>query len=174
LAGPDGSKVADYLAAETDFERMRRATGRKLPVDLLVELKDATDPVTVKNLLADAVSAGVVRDAPTVSAAARAAVGVDDSVWSVMRKQMGTRQPPRWTQAVPAHRIDLENMDDAVEQLDRFQRNAKLPEDVISRNNEALARAGTGGEAPQVFETTMSAVSDALVQRRLKPSDARR
>jgi hypothetical protein len=174
LQGKDGSTVADYLAKETDFERMRRATGRKLPASLLVQLKDANDPIAVKNLLADAVNNGVVREAPDVSNAAKAAVGVDAGVFSALRRGKGPRQPPRWTQAIPTHKIDLDNPDDAVEQLDRFQRNAKLDPATISKNNEALARATTTGERFQVVEATAKAVEDALVAHGLKPADARR
>ena len=142
LDSDKAGKTINAIAAEKDFERLRRATGKKLPVSLLVDLVDADDPVTVKNLVAEAISKGAVREKMTYR------VKRDD--------------PARILGMMPGNKIDLDDIDDAVEQLDRFQRNVRLSPEQISRNNLALARAGSKGERFDVVKSVLNTVRQGL------------
>lgn len=142
LDSEKASQVITKMAAEKDFERLRRATGKKLPTSLLVDLVDANDPLTVKNLLVDAIGKGSVRERAVFKAKP------DDT--------------SRLLGMMPANRIDLDDIDDSVEQLDRFQRNVRMDPAVISKNNEALARAGSKGTRFEVVKTVLDTVRGGL------------
>lgn len=65
-----------------------------------------------------------------------------------------TKESVRLLAAMPGRHFDLDDIDDSVEQLDRLQKGAKLPLDVISKNNEALMRSNGSVEAADVIFKT--------------------
>lgn len=159
LTSEKGSKVADAFAKEQDFERLRQSMGKKVPLPVLLALKDADDPVQVKNILADAAQGGFLRDKP------------------VYAKRL---PQPRMAGMMPGRKIDLQDPEDAVETLDRFQRaTGVLSREERSANNEKLARAFqsdqlTGAAAYDVTKAVLEVTRDALVKQGIPVASARK
>lgn len=156
----EGRKVVAAMAEERDFQTLWTATRKQLPVTLTAELADARTPEEVMALLRPAIGV-TVRNRPQVGG-----LGVQ-----VSRRLSGVRAFGQ----MPSSRLSLDDLDDAVEQLDRFQRNARLPEGVIARNNAALARAQGNADAYRiVVDDVLGAVDGALKQAGTDPKVARR
>lgn len=138
-----GQQLRTYLRNETNFERMRQATKGKLPVALVAKLTEASDDDTVLRTLADEINlGGGIREKFKVGLLDQAeATGPTSGLIDLgIRVRLRKRDARLWA-LLPGHEIDFENMDDAVEQLNRFQQNAKLPLDERSANNLALVKA---------------------------------
>lgn len=155
-ADDGGNRVAQAIAdIKPDdpmaFNTIRRATGKKLPADLIVRLVDATDPIDVKNILVDSVQQGMVRET----------VGFKTK-----------KAPSRIASMMPATKIDLDDTDDIVEQGDRFMRNIRMPEAEISARNLAHARAATKGERYSLVAELLDTVRTGLVRTGFTPNEA--
>jgi hypothetical protein len=153
-----GNQVAARIAAISPgdpqaFNKIWRGTGKKLPVDLVLKLVDATDSATVKNHLADAIAEGEARN---------------------LIRLKTKKPPPRLAGMMPGDKIDTENPDDAVEQLDRWMRNARFDEPTISKSLEGLARAQTGGQAYDVLKQVMDLTQQSLINHGWDTASARR
>lgn len=157
LDSPEFARMADDLAGTSDFNSVWLRTRKKLPVDEVLRLVDATDPAAVKKVVEEAVFGGRTGRIPTGT------LGYDV-------KQATSRV--RLLQQMPGKHVDFEDLDDAVEQVDRFQRNAKLPESVISRNNEAVARATSAPERLAAMAPIMDTVGQVLVNQGIDPATA--
>lgn len=148
LSTKKGRGVVDRLAGMDSVDDIWKASNKKIPVGVAVELADAKTPDAVADVIRT--HAGIaLREKPELGG-----VGV-----TVRRHLEGVRL----AQAMPGRHLSLDDMDDAVEQLDRFQKNARLPLDVIKANNEALARATSRAEQYQVVvNATSGAVREAI------------
>lgn len=157
LDSPEFGRMADDLASTSDFNSIWRRTRKKLPVAEVLRLVDATDPAAVKKVVEEAVFGGRTGRIPTGT------LGYDV-------KQATSRV--RLLQQMPGTHVDFEDLDSAVEQVDRFQRNAKLPESVISANNEAVARASSAPERLAALDPVLDTVAQVLVNEGIDPATA--
>lgn len=137
-----GRAVVEYAAGETSFQAMWDTLGRKVDVKTVTALVDARTPDEVRAILRPKLGVEL-RDAPRAGG-----IGVNVS------KRLAN---VRAFQGMPAHSLPIDDLDEAVKQLDRFQRNAKLAPEVIGRNNEKLARATTTSE---IYDTVIGALGD--------------
>lgn len=147
LAG-DGAKVVDRLAETKDWADARRAFP-DLPVRLLVRLLDAETPDAVRNVLRPELGIAV-RTKPTLPTAATLAV----------RKR---KEGVRLLQQMPGRHIDLDDVDDAVSEVENFARNAKLSPEATAAYAEAMARStGRTGAYKVVTDLLEEVANDAL------------
>lgn len=158
-----GGKVTKWLAEQSDFNTIWKGTGKKLPVGLIHDLTNAKTQGEVIDALAPHLNVTVPgkfgvrladQDVRIVSAAAR-----------VVRK----KDSVRLLGLLPESNLYFADRDDAVEQLDRYLRNAKLDEATISGHNAALASAKSRAE---VYEATTGAF-ESIRQRLLQNSAAK-
>ncbi|HVF75486.1 MAG TPA: hypothetical protein VM938_10595 [Acidimicrobiales bacterium] len=153
LAG-DGSKVVDYLATETNLNRMRSTVKGKLPVALLRDLTDARTTDEVVDVLAPAL--GVAVRSTDEFAMGKIARFAPD-----FRKRL---DGVRMLQQMPGEAVDVNDLDDVVERMDRFMRNAKLPGEVVDQRIDELARTENRVDlfrvVTDVLTDTMTKVGD--------------
>lgn len=143
LTSKTGRQIIDYLAGETSFDQMWRRTGKKIPVDILNKLVDAENSDEVTNVL-------------------RGVLGPRLRDWPELKKAPPARYV-RLGEQMPAARIDLEDVDDAVEQVDRYLRNAKIPTERIAELTGRMARsAGDRHEQYRVVMDMVTEVNDGL------------
>ena len=155
----EGQRTVRAMAEERSFQRLWEGTRKQLPVDLTVRLADARTPEEVMDILRPAVGV-TLREKPQVGG-----LGVE------VRRRLSS---VRAFQQMPGSRLALDDMDEAVETLDRFQRNARLSSDVIARNNEALARAVTTVDKYNVIISALGDVDGAITKAGADPKVARR
>ncbi|HUP68492.1 MAG TPA: hypothetical protein VM142_01630 [Acidimicrobiales bacterium] len=144
LNGKEGREVTDYLATEKNFQRAWENTNKKIPVQTLTKLIDADTPAEVRAILAPELGLAI-REKPTVGG-----FGV-----AVKKNLSGVRM----AQFMPGPHIDLDDLDESVEMLDRFQRTARLDAERIATNNERMARAKGRAGAFKVLTDTMADVA---------------
>lgn len=141
LDGEEGRKVTQFLAEEPDFQKAWEATNKKIPVKVLAQIADTDDPRRVRDILAPELGL-TVREKPTVGGFG---VSVRKSLSSVRLAQM-----------MPGDHLDLDDIDQAVEHLDRWQRNAKFSAEAIAENNGRLARSSGRVESFRVVKDVMT------------------
>lgn len=143
LQSDKGAHVTQWLADETDFETIRRQFGgRKIDVGTVLDLTNARTPEEVAGILRPKLGLpGALQEKPTVNGfGARITRSYQDSA--------------RVFNEMPSGVVDLHNPTEAVEQFDLLQRNAKIPKEVMSANNKAMAEALVNGDrtaAKQIF-----------------------
>ena len=155
----EGQKLREYLRNETNFERLRQATKGKMPVSLVAKIAQSSDDGEILTLLADEINlGGGITQKFGAGALDRAeASGQSNGILDLGIKVRRKKRDSRIWGLLPAHQIDFEDMDDAVEQLNRFQQNAKLGIEERGANNLKLAMA----DSP---EARYAAVRDVLGQ----------
>lgn len=137
LKSNPGRKVIGSLARTDSVDAIWKGMGKKVDLKTAVELADAKTPGAVEGVLKSKLGIQI-REAPK---------------WKPIEGIRRTKESVRLIQQMPGNHILLDDIDDAVEQLDRLQKAAKLPLDAISKNNERLARArGTVEAADVVFD----------------------
>lgn len=147
LAG-DGAKVVDRLAETTDWASARRVFP-DLPVKTLVRLVDAETPEAVRAVLKPELGIAI-RTKPALPTAATLAV----------RKR---KEGVRLLQTMPGAHIDLDDIDDAVSEVENFARNAKLSPEAEARYAERMARStGRTGAYRVVTDLLEEVANDAL------------
>lgn len=164
LTSGDGQKVVDWLAGERSFDRAWKTLGKKVDVATVVRLVDATTPDEVRGILRPELGV-TIREKPKVTAGVVGGLGV-----GVKRKL----ESVRLLQQMPGDKIDVTDIDQAVETLDLYQKNAKFSAEAIAANNEALARTTSRSEMLEVAKDVMRQTADELVKRGKPRSQARR
>jgi hypothetical protein len=158
LSTKDGRKVVDFIAGESNWDNLWKTFKKKIPVDVINELTDARTADEVKAVLRPVLGVEV-REQPYMANAINRSVKPVGG-WGVsIRKRM---DGVRLLQTMPGSHIDLNDLDGAVETLDRFQKNAKLPAEIVARNNEALARSADRIAAYDAVAKTMTDVSESI------------
>lgn len=155
----DGAQVADWLAGEKSFQKIWEATDKKLPVKAITELQDADNVDDVWRIL-DPLLGTAVREKPKVGGLG----------YEVRSRAFQSRL---W-QKMPGDDVPVDDIDRAVEVLDRFQRNNNLDPLVRAANNEKLARSNGRAE---MFDAVMGVMGDTkgvLVQNGISPHVAKR
>lgn len=175
LQKPELQKLSQVWAEEKDFQKIWAASGKKMDVRMVRAIQEADNPETVQALIRNAVlqpdpktgrvlrtkaelgtlgqvDTGILGPASDHLARARSA----HSEWGA--RGGGPRLLRRQMQQMPHSAINLMDLDkhpgrlnEAVEQLDRFQRMVGIDEATISKNNEALASIRHAGEAYDVI-----------------------
>lgn len=162
LGSKAGREVVEAFAGEASVDAIWKAANKKMPVDVAVRLADAGTPDEVRDVIRAAVAGGVLRNKPTVG-----------GFGAVVRRRL---DGVRLAQMMPGDTISLDDIDDAVEQLDRFQKNAKLGAEAIAENNTQLARALVAGNRQAAYETVVRTVGrsvrDELVARGVARAEA--
>lgn len=131
-----GQRVVERMAGTDNFYDLWQATGKKLPVSMTVKLADAKTPQEVMAILRPAIGLEL-REAPE---------------YLGYKVNRSTSKGVRLLQAMPGDFIDPGDLDGAVEQADRWLRNAKVSPALRNRAIEKIAR-NPGREA---MVTTMS------------------
>jgi hypothetical protein len=150
LDSPSGRQVIDHLTEEKNFDAAWRRLSKKVPVETVVKLVDADDPVQVRGILHEALGI-TIREKPRLAR------------FPEVRRHLNS---VRLLQQMPGRHIDLDDADRAVETLDRVMKNVKMPADLIAENTEAMARATSKAERFQVLKGTLENVADELGLRR--------
>lgn len=164
LKSREGERLRQYLKDETNFERLRQATKGKMPVALVAKLASLTDDDQILAALADEINTGGgIRQKFGVSRL-DAWEAADDSPAFLnlgMKVRAGKRDARLWA-LKPGHEIDFENMDEAVEQLNRFQQNAKIGIDERGANNARLVNATTPQERYDAVRDVLGQVASKV------------
>lgn len=163
IDSPKATKLAEKLAEDTDFLSIWRRTGKKVPVDVVLKLKDAGDPVAVKQVLRESVLGGQIRE--------KIGAGPLSDIGLTVKRQTGQ---VRLLQQMPGNHVDMSDPDRAVETIDRFLRNAKVDDATISGHLETVARARFGPERLEALKPVMESVESALKAHGMDAPDARR
>lgn len=102
--GPEGSRVADEIAAEGSWYKNWIRLGRKAPAELVTKLTNTTDPADVQAILAGELGVNIDRIAPY-----RQGIAYN-----------------RWLEDVPAGKIDPDNVDGTARNIELALKNAKV------------------------------------------------
>jgi hypothetical protein len=149
LDGPAGRKVIDGLAEDSNFDSVWRRTGKKLDVEDALAISKMTDPAEVRGYLEPRLGAQI-REKPTLG----------DMPWTnpIVRRFKDARI---W-QDVPGRAINFDDPNGAVEQVDRFLRNANIRDpEVIAKHTTAMAEAAVAGSPGDRYQA-VKAVGDTV------------
>lgn len=162
---PDGVKVREWMAETDDFQSIWTTTDRKIPVRTVAQLRKAKTVPEVDAILDDVLGI-TIREQPVVG------FGKVGGVRGAVRRRTDT---VRLLQQMPGHSIPVDDLDAAVLQLDRVQKNYKLDRATISANNQKLAEA-TSPQAVYdvVINDVLGGAKGALVARGVPEATARR
>lgn len=125
LGSAEASKVIRAFAETDNIAELRRLTGKKIPVSILREMADISDETAVRAALEPHLGIAI-REKPTVNSFG---VRVNKALDGV-----------RLLQAMPGSHVDLDNLDDVVERMERFLLNAKVEREAIDGHINRLAR----------------------------------
>lgn len=147
-------RIVQALTENADPIDIWRRTNKKLPLELTTQLADAASPDEVTDLLRGAVG-GQLKEKFTVDAfGARYRRSVSDV---------------RLLGMMPGRHVDPRNLDEMVEQAERFGRNARLPSEVLDKRlNEMVRQRGSIGRF-NTLNALMGDVTDHLVGQYGKP-----
>lgn len=148
LSSKDGRNVVKFLADTDDFDTIWKRTGQEIDVKTVVKLADATTEDDVLTILKPQLGVELL-EKPTLG-----------RLPTVQRRM----DRVRLLQTMPGSHIDPNDLDDAVKQLDRFQKNVKLDPEVIARNNRLLAEATSPTE---VYDVLINSVLKKAVSPKL-------
>lgn len=163
LGGEQGAKVAKWLADHNEFYDIHKALGEKAPIDLSVQLADATSADEVFDLLRPHLGTSL-REKPTVPGA---------SPFSVQTAK--AKPKSRLWETTPSDTIDLDDPMDAVRQVERSLRNIKADDSVVHDFTSRMARATNRIERFNVLEDMWSGAKGMLVSEYgMEPELARR
>jgi hypothetical protein len=173
-----GRRLREYLAAETDFTRLRRNLGDKVPVEVLPRLLDAKTDADVLDVLAPELGMTIREKfgvSPTALAAADPSqVSVRTVVGAQVSRRLDTVRAYRWASKMPGSHVNLEDTQQAVEQLERFGRNVKMPDEKTGVFTERMARATNRNERYSVVRDFLSTIQDDVLTERGVPADVRK
>lgn len=150
-----GRTTVERIAETGSFYDLWQATGKKMGVDLTRRLAEASTPQDVMSILRPALGTEM-RHAPEF-------VG--------FKAARANRQGVRLLQGMPGSFLDPEDMDEMVEQADRWLRNAKVPPELRKEAVETLAQPRPKQELVTVVGDIMGKVADDLAER-IKPGNA--
>jgi hypothetical protein len=178
LDSRSGRRLREYLAGETDFVRLRKNLGTGVPAEVLPRLLDAKTDAQVLNVLAPELGV-TIREKVGVSAAALAAV---DPSQTTVRTVMGatvTRRLDhlrayRWASRMPGSHVNLDDVQQSVEQIERFGRNVKMPDEKTGVFAERMARATDRNGRYAVVRDFLKTIQDDVLAERGVPADLRR
>lgn len=147
LDGTQGSRVVEAIAAETSPSAIWRASRGNLEPQLAAQLADVSDPAEVRDVLR-----------PLLGTEIR----TTDQVWRDPRGLLGIPRPKpstsRLLAQVPGRRIDTFDLGDAMTQVERWGRNAKMDDELLTGYLDRLAR--TGGSRPGILKVVQDVMSE--------------
>lgn len=154
LTTGQGQRAVNWLAKQTDFNTIWRGTKETLPVETVLKLQKAGDPNAVRSVLQEVLGTDV-REAP---------FGTFNTVGADIRNTVRVKLEPvsRLGEMMPTGSLPIGDVNKSVQQLDRFQRVLRLPEEVISRNNEALASATTQAQRLDISANLLADINSTL------------
>lgn len=173
-----GRRLREYLAKETDFVSLRKNLGDKVPVELLPKLLDARTDADVLDALAPELGV-TIREKFGVSGTALAAVDPSQaSVRTIAGAQVTRRldnvKAYRWASQMPGSHVNLDDVQQAVEQIELFGRNVKMPDAKTGVFAERMARATDRNGRYAVVRDFLKTVQDDVLVERGVPADVRR
>jgi hypothetical protein len=178
LDSRSGRRLRGYLAGETDFVRLRKNLGPGVPVGVLPRLLDAKTDAQVLDVLAPELGV-TIREKVGVSATALAAV---DPSKATVRTVVGATVTPRldhvrayrWASRMPGSHVNLDDVQQSVEQIERFGRNVKMPDAKTGVFAERMARASDRNGRYAVVRDFLKTIQDDVHTERGVPADVRR
>lgn len=150
----DGRRVVERMA-DADFTTIRAATGGKLPAALTVKLADATTPQEVMDILRPALGTEL-RYAP-------------EFLGFKVRKS--NARGVRLLGEMPGAYIDPNDLDGAVEQIDRWMRNARVAPALRNEAVERVARVTNREEIVATLSDVLGKAADDMAER-IRPGSA--
>jgi hypothetical protein len=173
-----GRRLREYLAGESDFVRLRKTLGAKVPVELLPKLLDARTDDEVLAVLGPELGIGI-REKFGVSGQALAQVAPEQAnVRTVVGAQVQQRldhvRAYRWASRMPGTHVNLDDVQQSVEQIELFGRNVKMPDEKTGVFAERMARATDRNGRYAVVRDFLQTVQDDVLTERGVPADARR
>lgn len=143
-----GGRLQQAVANTDSFRELWLGTGKKLPVQLVADLVDAKSPQAVRDLLLP-VLGQEVRDVPK---------------WGYGLQR--TMADVRWANQMPRGTIDVEDVNHAVEQMNRVLVEAKVPGKTIDR---ILYKVAGATDRTQMFNAVVNdggkAIATTLTDR---------
>jgi hypothetical protein len=173
-----GRLLREYLAAETDFVRLRKNVGPGVPVEVLPRLLDAKTDADVLDVLAPELGI-TIREKFGVSPTALAAVdpsqaSVRTVVGAQVSKRLDTVRAYRWASKMPGSHVNLDDAQQAVEQIERYGRNVKMPDEKAGVFVERMARSTNRNERYSVVRDFLITIQNDVLAERGLPADVRR
>jgi hypothetical protein len=173
-----GRGLREYLAGETDFVRLRKTLGSRVPVELLPRLLDARTDADVLDVLGPELGLGI-REKFGVSAPALAEVVPDRAnvrtvVGSQVQRRLDSVRAYRWASKMPGSHVNLDDVQQAVEQIELFGRNVKMPDEKTGVFAERMARATDRNARYALVRDFLRSVHDEVLAERGVPADVRR
>jgi hypothetical protein len=177
-----GDRLAKYLAAETDYNRLAAVMGRQTKPSTILKLLAVRDPAEAKVVFLDEVGNGFIERTPTLTAADMSNVGEHANKVASILSATTRRPQARWRQLAPSETIvSREDPAWAVEQYRRMlyamrtgvAKDTFTPE-YISKNVEEFARGVVDPDADWSvpYVAAMDAGEKALVGAGVRPADA--
>lgn len=146
LDSRSGGRVLTTLAGEGDTQTVWHLLKEKVPVGAAARIADASTPAEVRQVLEPLLGLQV-REVPSLS-----------------RTYKVTRELPlqRWGHQLPAHTVDVGNMDDAVRQIERVLYATKVPRDEAAT---IIDRAARVTDRNDLFTVVTDFLPDAIERR---------
>jgi hypothetical protein len=178
LDSRSGRRLREYLAGETDFVRLRKNLGTGVPAEVLPRLLDAKTDAQVLDVLAPELGV-TIREKVGVSASALAAVDPNQATVRTVAGAAVTRrldhlQAYRWASRMPGSHVNLDDVQQSVEQIERFGRNVKMPDEKTGVFAERMARSTNRNERYSVVREFLKTIQDDVLAERGVPADVRR
>jgi GNAT superfamily N-acetyltransferase len=179
-----GDRLAKYLAAETDYNRLAHVMGRQTKPSTILRLLAIKDPAEAKVAFMDEVGNGFIERTPTLTAADMGAVGEHANKVASILSATTRRPQARWRQLAPSE--TFASRDDpawAVEQYRRMLNSMRvgaaadtLTPEFISKNVEDFARGvvDDSGDWSVPYLAAMEAARTALIGNKVRQTDADR
>jgi hypothetical protein len=179
-----GDRLAKYLAAETDYNRLAHVMGRQTKPSTILRLLAIKDPAEAKVAFMDEVGNGFIDRTPTLTAADMGAVGEHANKVASILSATTRRPQARWRQLAPSE--TFASRDDpawAVEQYRRMLNSMRvgaaadtLTPEFISKNVEDFARGvvDDSGDWSVPYLAAMEAARTALIGNKVRQTDADR
>jgi hypothetical protein len=177
-----GDRWANYLAAETDYNRMSHVLGRDTHPSVVLRMLAIRDPAEAKVAFLDAVGSGFINRTPSLTAADLTAVGQQANRVASIAAATTRRPAGRWRQLAPSETVV--SRDDPAWAVEQYRRmlnamrvgTAKdaLTPDFISKNVEEFARGvvDDGADWSVPYTAAMEAAKTSLVANNMRKADA--
>lgn len=161
LHGSAGSRLIKYATEETDPYRIWRRLGReKIGNETARQLARATDETEVADVLMGVLGTKV-REKPVVG------LGGITRPFSVLEPAgLAVRERldrVRLLHMMPGTKIDPRDLDDAAVQMERFLRNARVPEETFRKSMNQVLESEGSGDLYNAVSDAMDGVRDHLV-----------
>lgn len=153
LQSKSGQAVVSKLVESTSAVELRKTFGKQIDTETLVSLANSKNVDEVYDILG-----------PKLGVDIRQKIALPGAIKAQVRRSLDN---VRMVQQMPGQHIDLSDADDAVDNLDKFMRNAKIDPAVRDRRVEEMMRATSQTQRYEILTKSVRSVTERFVEEGL-------